>query len=98
MQITTAISAKELGLTPFFANALEVALNKEEGDLIIRVETASDVLGNGVFWEGPASRVNEIRNIPARKLAHLVATDGKPRASGMWRVSAMATHPSTDSE
>lgn len=26
------------------------------------------------------------------------ATDGKPRASGMWRVSAMATHPSTDSE
>ena len=30
--------------------------------------------------------------------AHLVATDGKPRASGMWRVSEMATHPSTDSE
>lgn len=24
-------------------------------------------------------------------------TDGKPRASGMWRVSAMATHPSTGS-
>jgi len=73
-------------------------LNKYTGDAIIRVETKSDVLGDGVFWEGPTSRVMEIRNIPARRLALLVATDGKPRASGMWRVSAMATHPSTDSE
>ena len=73
-------------------------MNKYTGDAIIRVETKSDVLGDGVFWEGPTSRVMEIRNIPARRLALLVATDGKPRASGMWRVSAMATHPSTDSE
>ena len=73
-------------------------MNKEEDDLIIRVEIESDVLGNGFFWQGPTSRVMEIRNIPARRLALLVATDGKPRASGMWRVSVMAAHPITDSE
>lgn len=61
---------------------------------IIRVETESDVLGNGVFWEGPACRVSEIRNIPARNLARLVAADGKSRSAGMWRVSVMDSNPS----
>ena len=73
-------------------------MNTDEGDAIIRVETESSVLGNGVFWEGSTSRVREIRNIPARNLALLVAADGKPRASGMWRASLMAAHPCTGSE
>jgi hypothetical protein len=73
-------------------------LNEDKGDAIIRVETESDVLGNGVFWEGPTSRISEIRNIPARKLAHLVATDGKSRSAGMWRASVMAAHPGTGSD
>ena len=55
----------------------------------IRVETKSDVLCDGVFWEGPADRVGEIRNIPSRQTAQLVAADGKPRACGMWRVSVV---------
>ncbi len=73
-------------------------MNKDKGDAIIRVETKSDVLGNGVFWEGPTSRVSEIRNIPARKLAHLVAADGKSRSAGMWRVSVTSGRPGTNSD
>ena len=73
-------------------------MNKDKRDASIRVEIESDVLGNGVVWEGPTSRVREIRNIPARTLALLVAADGKPRASGMWRVSKMAVHSSTDAK
>ena len=53
----------------------------------IVVETKSDVVGNGVFWRGPADRIDEIRNIPARKAAKLVAEDGKKRVIGMWHVS-----------
>ena len=55
----------------------------------IVVETKSDVIGNGVFWRGPADRINEIRNIPARKTAELVAKDGKSRVCGMWHVSTV---------
>lgn len=57
---------------------------------IILVETKNEILGNGVFWRGPSDRVSEIQNIPAREMAKLVAKDGKPRACGMWRVSAVS--------
>jgi hypothetical protein len=55
----------------------------------IRVEYKSEVLGDGVFWEGPATAVAEIHNIPARETAQMVAEDGKARAYGMWHVSML---------
>lgn len=54
---------------------------------IVRVEYKSDVLGNAVFWEGTEDKINEIRNIPARRLAELVLVDGLQRKGGMWTVS-----------
>jgi len=53
---------------------------------MIRVEYSSDVLGNGVFWEGLEENVSEILNIPARRAAELVKKDGEPRRIGMWYV------------
>ena len=55
----------------------------------IVVEVKNQVLGDSVFWRGPADQVAEIRNIPARKTAEAVAKDGKPRVCGMWHVSAV---------
>lgn len=55
----------------------------------IRVEVKNKILGDSVFWEGEAERVGEIRNIPARETAKLVAKDGQARTSGMWHVSAL---------
>lgn len=57
----------------------------------IVVETKNEIFGDGVFWRGPAERVGEIRNIPARETAKLVAKDGNPRVCGMWHVSALGT-------
>lgn len=54
----------------------------------IKVEVKSEILGNGVFWEGHADRVQDICNIPARETAKLVAKDGVNRVCGMWHVSA----------
>lgn len=61
----------------------------------ILVETKNEVLGDAVFWRGPAERIDEIRNIAARQTARLVAKDGKKRVCGMWHVSAItaATAP-----
>ena len=56
----------------------------------IRVEVKNDILGNYVFWEGEASSVQEVRNIPARTIATMVAQDGIPRVFGMWHASAVA--------
>lgn len=56
----------------------------------VRVEVKNKILGDSVFWEGEAERVGEIRNIPARETAKLVAKDGQARTSGMWHVSALA--------
>jgi hypothetical protein len=53
----------------------------------ILVEFKSEVLGAGVFWQGPASDIEQIHNIPARETARLVVRDGKPRVCGMWHVS-----------
>ena len=59
----------------------------------IIVEYKSTVLGPGVFWRGPAERVGEIHNIPARETARLVAKAGKfgtvqtRRAMKLWRTS-----------
>lgn len=54
----------------------------------IKVEVKSDILGDSVFWEGPADRAQDICNIPARETAKLVAQDGVNRVCGMWHVSA----------
>lgn len=52
----------------------------------IVVEYENEILGSGVFWEGPAENINEIRNTPARRVAETVAKDGETRTVGMWAV------------
>jgi hypothetical protein len=65
-----------------------VALSGKGGGVMeIRVAVKSAILGDSVFWEGPAERINEIRNIPARRTAEKVVQDGRPRTCGMWHVS-----------
>ena len=69
----------------------------------IKVEVKNTILGDSVLWEGPADRVEEIRNIPARETAKLVAQDGRNRVCGMWHVSKWTdegdrTSPPTPSE
>lgn len=56
------------------------------GDLlgVIRVTYDSEVLGSGVFWEGRADDIKEMRNIPARMLATRVAKHGGKEQLGMW--------------
>jgi hypothetical protein len=54
----------------------------------IIVEYDSPVLGSGVFWEGDSSKIDEIRNLPAKLAAEEVVKDGKKRCYGMWTVSA----------
>ena len=55
--------------------------------MIIKVEVKNDLLGDSEFWRGDSRDVSEIRNIPARELAEMVAKDGVSRNSGMWYVS-----------
>jgi len=55
--------------------------------MTIRVKYISEILGEGVFWEGDSSKIPEIRNIVAQRLAIMVETDGKSRQNGMWYVS-----------
>lgn len=57
---------------------------------LIRVEVKNEILGDSVFWEGDASDIRSIRNIPARETAKLVARDGKARVCGMWHVSMVS--------
>lgn len=56
-------------------------------EIVITYE--SEVLGSGEFWRGPANRISEIRNIPARRAAEklLENDDGKPVSGGMWTAS-----------
>lgn len=51
----------------------------------IVVSYNSEVLGNGTFWVGDSTKLEDIRNIPARRLAEQVALDGKTREAGMWK-------------
>jgi len=53
----------------------------------IRVEIKNEILGDSLFWEGDESKIEEIRNLPAKMTARKVAKDGKTRISGMWVVS-----------
>ena len=53
---------------------------------MIVVEYKSDILGSGTFWRGDKSEIEQIRNIPARRLAVQVVADGVTRTSGMWTV------------
>lgn len=55
----------------------------------IVVEVKNEILGDSVFWRGPAEQIAKIRNIPARETAKAVAKDGKKRVCGMWHVSAV---------
>ena len=55
----------------------------------IRVEVKNKILGDSIFWEGPSTKINEIRNIPARMLAEQVVKDGVARKIGMWYVFAL---------
>ncbi len=57
----------------------------------IIVEVKSDILGDSIFWRGASEHIKEIRNIPARETAKLVAKDGKKRVCGMWHISALVT-------
>lgn len=66
------------------STSVPVALDRR-----IRVEVKNDFLGHDVFWEGPASAIAQIRNIPARRAAVAVVADGKTRVVGMWHVSVM---------
>jgi len=56
----------------------------------IVVECKNEILGDSTFWRGPPHRIGDIRNIPARQTAMLVAKDGKTRQHGMWHVRAEA--------
>ena len=53
---------------------------------MIVVTYQNEILGAGVVWEGHEDRLEDIRNIPARNLARLVAQDGRTRQAGMWTV------------
>jgi len=53
----------------------------------IRVEVKNNILGDSVFWEGDEKDCLEIGNYPARRLARLVAVDGKTHTLGMWVAS-----------
>lgn len=57
--------------------------------MIIRVEVRSAILGDSVFWEGPATDIAAIRNVPARMTAARVVEDGVARTCGMWVVTAL---------
>lgn len=52
----------------------------------LQVTYCSEVLGNGVFWEGPPDRIEEIHNVVAQDLAQRVLRSQRPQATGMWRV------------
>lgn len=54
----------------------------------IIVDVKNEILGDSTFWRGPPERIREIRNIPARETAALVAKDGQKRVYGMWHVRA----------
>jgi hypothetical protein len=64
-------------------------------DPIIVVSVENEFLGSGEFWRGPASRINECRNICGQGIARLTWKDGKPHADGMWR-SKLADQPSEE--
>jgi hypothetical protein len=53
----------------------------------LKVEVKNEILGDSVFWEGPADKIKAIRNLVAQDLARQVATDGVTRKCGMWVVS-----------
>ena len=61
--------------------------------MIIRVEVKNAILGDHIFWQGPATDIAAIRNVPARITAELVAKDGVSRTTGMWVVSVLIEEP-----
>jgi hypothetical protein len=65
-------------LAPFF----DAAVAGRKGGRMIVVEYD----GGFEFWRGDETKIAEIRNIVARKLADQVRKDGKTRTDGMWTV------------
>jgi len=64
----------------------------DNGRRAVRVRYSSDVLGDGVFFEGvvsPETTLNEIRNVCALELAKSTARNGLPHSSGMWRAELL---------
>jgi len=56
----------------------------------VRVEYDNKILGKDIFWEGDSSKINEIRNIPARKAAETIVQNGIRSAHcGMWIISVV---------
>ena len=49
-----------------------------------RLEVRNALLGDSVFWEGVASDIGKIRNIPGRDVAAAVFRTGRPQKNGMW--------------
>ena len=57
-----------------------------------KVEYKSEVLGEGVFWEGASKDAGAIRNIPVRSIAKYLAKEGGGvKKYGMWTVTVEAT-------
>lgn len=54
----------------------------------IKVEVRNEILGDSIFWEGDSTKLAEIQNLPAKRLADMVVIDGLPRRSGMWYVTS----------
>ncbi len=54
---------------------------------MIIVKYKNDILGEGEFWRGDESDIQQIRNIPARNLAEMIILNGQfVASSGMWTV------------
>lgn len=50
----------------------------------IKVTYKSDVLGEGLFWEGKSDGVDQISNIPAKMAAKNAIMTNEPCVYGMW--------------
>jgi hypothetical protein len=66
-------------------NRMRAKLVSGAGRTVV-VEVKNEILGDSVFWRGPATAIGGIHNIPARETAALVVKDGKARVCGMWHV------------
>jgi hypothetical protein len=50
----------------------------------VKVAYKSDVLGQGVFWEGRSGDIDQISNIPAKIAAKSAVATNKICVYGMW--------------
>lgn len=50
----------------------------------VKVTYNSEILGNGVFWQGKENEVFKCRNIPAQMIAKKAFQTGEVQKIGMW--------------